>query len=345
MQSQTALLLRLQLIASLSGQDFCPWANRYVYWLKEPVGWFVVALAVSTLVGLFLSPLGWTVAAGLCTVLALGLGFPWLATRTLVCELKPVNTSLHERQPSQLQMTVRNRLPFPIVGLMVEGYLTRPFTDIGQVEIDQSPDVGLARVPALSMAAYRLSICQEYRGRYPVQTPNIACAFPFGIWTARQRITTVIPVLIQPLLIPITAELEFSGCRMAHVGGGDRSTDNGEFLGVRDFRRGDSLKSIHWVQSARNDRIIVCERGGPQQQAVELKLSTMRCEGSVFEVRARPDYDRWRGATVVSRGAHSAPTRLVRVISRTWFVAATQSRCSRNGTSRRRCTCLSSLGL
>ena len=60
---------------------------------------------------------------------------------------------------------------------------------------------------------------------------------------------------------------------------------NGEFLGVRDFRRGDALKSIHWVQTARNDRLIVCERGGPQQQAVELRLSTSGCEGSLSEVR------------------------------------------------------------
>ncbi|MEM6471796.1 MAG: DUF58 domain-containing protein, partial [Planctomycetota bacterium] len=31
--------------------DFCPWANRFVYWLKEPVGWFVIATAISVLVG------------------------------------------------------------------------------------------------------------------------------------------------------------------------------------------------------------------------------------------------------------------------------------------------------
>ena len=141
MQSQTTLPRGLDTVASLANHDFCPWANRYVYWLKEPVGWFVVALAVSILVGLFLSPMGWTVAAGLSMVLVLGLGFPWMATRTLVCELKPVSTSLHERQASQLELTVRNRLPIPILGLMIEGYLTRPFTDIGQVESEQPPEI------------------------------------------------------------------------------------------------------------------------------------------------------------------------------------------------------------
>ena len=69
-------------INSVANHDFCPWANRYVYWLKEPVGWFLIATLASLLVGAFLSPIGWSVAAGLAAILALGLGFPWLAVRT-----------------------------------------------------------------------------------------------------------------------------------------------------------------------------------------------------------------------------------------------------------------------
>lgn len=40
--------------------DFWPWANRFVYWLKEPVGWFVLATAVSIMImiGLYLAPIG-----------------------------------------------------------------------------------------------------------------------------------------------------------------------------------------------------------------------------------------------------------------------------------------------
>ena len=235
--------------------------------------------------GVFLSPLGWTVAAGLSVLLLSGLGFPWLVARTVVCELKPVNTSLHEHEASHLELRVRNRLPFPILGLMVEGYLTKPLVDSVEIETVPPRDVGLARVPAFSEAVYRLPICPEYRGTYPAKTPKVACAFPFGIWTARRDVARVTRVTVRPLLIPITSEVQFSGSQMAHVGDGDRSASNGDFLGVRDFRRGDSLKSIHWVQSARNDRLIVCERGGPQQQAIEVTLCTVPCDGSSFEIR------------------------------------------------------------
>ncbi len=270
---------------TLATHDFCPWVNRYVYWLKEPVGWFVVALAISVLVGAFLSPLGWTVAAGLCAILILGLGFPWLAVRMIHCELRPVNSELYERDASQLELTVRNRLPLPIMGLMVEGYLSQSGLSSHDAFEPAVPDVALTRVPALSTAVYRLSIQPEYRGCYPVQRPSVACAFPLGIWTARRPIGKVVPVTVWPLLIPITSELEFPGSRLAEVGTGQRASSQGEFLGVREFRRGDSLKSIHWVQSARNDRLIVCERGGPQQQAVELHLWTASSRGSLADRR------------------------------------------------------------
>ncbi len=285
-QMQTSLTnrTRLRSLLSLANRDFCPGANKYVYWLKEPVGWFVVALAVSLLVGAFLSPLGWTVAAGLCAILLFGLGLPWLATRTLVCELRPLNTELHEGEASELELEVRNRLPIPILGLMVEGYLTLPLSDFG-VDAEQQPDVGLARVPPLCTATYRLVIRPEYRGHYPALPPSMTCSFPFGIWTARRLLGRVTPVTVWPMLIPIDGLLEFTGSRLSEVGTGLRPSTHGDFLGVRAFRRGDSLKGIHWVQSARLDELIVCERGGPQQQAVEVHLSTSRCEGNRLEAR------------------------------------------------------------
>ncbi len=31
--------------------DFCPWANAYVYWLKKPIGWFVLGLLAPFFLG------------------------------------------------------------------------------------------------------------------------------------------------------------------------------------------------------------------------------------------------------------------------------------------------------
>ena len=272
-------------LSQLLTTDFCPWANRFVYWLKEPIGWFVVATLASVMVGAFLSPLGWTVATGLTAVLLFGMGFPWLATRCVRCQLNPVYGEIHERNTSYLQLRVQNYLPLPIMGLSVQGYLSVSPANVENMGSMDLSETALERIPAFSTATYRLPIAAEYRGRYPKRIPKIACAFPFGIWTARRDIRDMSPVTVLPLLIPISEELEFAGDKLAEIGVGKRTSMHGDFLGARDFRRGDSLKNIHWAQSARQEQLVVCERGGPQNQAIELHLSTERCRGTNMECR------------------------------------------------------------
>lgn len=268
-------------IQQLLTTDFCPSANTYLYWLKEPVGWFCAALLSSVLVGAFLSPIGWSVAGGLAAIILLGLGFPWVATRALSCSLSCDRDTVHEGDEADIVLSVRNLLPLPVMGLVVKGYFAPKI--IQQDAALTMPECGLARVPAFSTAKYCLPIKPEYRGRFPTQTPEIACSFPFGIYTARKPIAKVASVIVRPMLLPITADFEWSGNSIAETGLGMRASDHGEFLGVREFRRGDSLRSIHWAQSARQDEIIVCERGGPQKSPVAVRVSTGRCSGSDWD--------------------------------------------------------------
>ncbi len=115
-----------QFISRLLTTDFCPQLNRYVYWLKEPIGWFALAAVASLLVGAFLSPIGWTLAAGLTALILAGLALPWIAVRFSECRLEPINEEFSEMESNQLLLTVRNRLPIPLWGLMIKGYLQRP---------------------------------------------------------------------------------------------------------------------------------------------------------------------------------------------------------------------------
>jgi uncharacterized protein (DUF58 family) len=43
-------------------------------------------------------------------------------------------------------------------------------------------------------------------------------------------------------------------------------------MGVRDFRRGDSLRRIHWAQTARHERLIVTERQALRLPTVQVIL-------------------------------------------------------------------------
>jgi uncharacterized protein (DUF58 family) len=46
--------------------------------------------------------------------------------------------------------------------------------------------------------------------------------------------------------------------------------NNGDVLGVRPYRRGDSPRRIHWAQSARHDRLIVCELQANGRPAIQI---------------------------------------------------------------------------
>lgn len=254
-------------VTTVLSTDFCPWANKYVYWLKEPIGWFVMALGISVLVGMHVNPLGWTLAAAIGSIIAIGMVWPWIAVRTSQCDLAPAIAEIHEGEECELVFSVRNRLPLPLWGLAVEGYLDR--------EGDEAkPTIALACVPPISAADYRLAVCPQLRGHYPLVAPMVACSFPFGIWTARRVVNQCSPLVVYPQVSVIQDEATLTGGRMSESGDGLRAGQMGEPLGVREFRSGDRLKNVHWVHTARTGNLVVCERGGPQQQAIEVHLDT-----------------------------------------------------------------------
>lgn len=252
-------------LTSLLVTDFCPWANRYVYWLKEPIGWFAIALAISVLVGLHVSSVGWVLATVLGGLIAVGMIWPWVVVRAARCELRPAVAEIHEGESCDLVLAVRNRLPLPLWGLAVEGYLDRRGDDT-------SPTIALACVPMASDAEYRLRVAPSLRGCYPVVPPKITCSMPFGLWTATRELAALAPLTVFPRISQVQDDPELVGGRLSETGDGTRVGQSGEPQGVREFRSGDRLRNVHWVHTARTGTLTVCERGGPQQQQVDVVL-------------------------------------------------------------------------
>ena len=265
-------------VASVLTTDFCPWANRFVYWLKEPVGWFVLATAVSVLIGMYFAPIGWTMAAALVGVIAVGMVWPWVAVRAVACSLSAETERVHEGDDCHLKFSVRNRIPLPIWGLAVEGFLDRTIEDdVDSFADDDSkgvPTVALAYVRAVSESVFRFSICPQLRGRYPDQTPTLTCSFPFGIWTARKPLVGVKQLTVWPKVFPIQGQTAMVGQRRAEQGEGNRRGRNGDFVGIRDYRHGDNFKQVNWVATARCDSLIVTQRSGPQCPSMDVIVDT-----------------------------------------------------------------------
>lgn len=281
--------------------DFCPWANRFVYWLKEPVGWFILATVVSVVIGLYAAPIGWTLAASLSAVIAVGMVWPWVAVRAVVCSLSAEVDQVHEDDSCYLSLSIRNRLPLPIWGLAVEGYLDRTSEPSDQPE---RPTVALAYVRGLSICRYRFSIRPRLRGRYPDGDAVLACSFPFGIWTARRTLKEISRVTVWPKVYPISGQNSMLGRHQADSGEGNRSGRTGDFIGVREYRRGDCVRQVNWLATAKSGALIVNERSGPQCPSLTVHVDPF--SGASREEIA----DRMRVAASVLANLHRSKTRL-----------------------------------
>ena len=260
--------------ARLLTTDFCPWANRFVFWLKEPVGWFVLATAISVMVGLCVTPIGWTLAASLAAVIAIGMVWPAVAVRAVDCRLMPSDPQVHEGDRCELQLAVQNRLPLPVWGLTVKGFLDRKSADD---DVGIVPTVALAFVPGLAICTYRFSIRPERRGRFPDGEAVLNCSFPFGIWTAKRKLMDVSPLTVWPRVFPIAGQTVMTGRHNAETGEGNRSGRRGDFRGVRDYRHGDCIRQINWVATARSGDLVVTDRSAPQCPWLEVIVDTGPC--------------------------------------------------------------------
>ena len=259
------------LVSRLLTTDFCPWANRFVYWLKEPVGWFVLATLISVLIGMYFAPIGWTLAAALVGMISVGMVWPWVAVRAVTCSLYPEVDQVHEDDDCFLKLSIRNRLPLPVWGLAVEGFLDRTVEESDSESASETiPTVALAFVRGLSISTYRFSINPSLRGRYPDEVPTLTCSFPFGIWTARRRFSDIKPITVWPKVFPISGETAMAGRRRAEHGEGNRPGRTGDFIGVREYRQGDSAKQVNWVATARSGSLIVTQRSGPECPIVDV---------------------------------------------------------------------------
>jgi uncharacterized protein (DUF58 family) len=261
--------------------DFCPWANRYVYWLKQPIGWFVAGALAALLVALFVAPQGWFVFGTLAAVMVLGVAWPWISMHGLSAKLVFDRGRCRETEAVRVRLSIRNRWPWPAWGLVVERGFFESADDFG---IPQAV-TALARVPGWSQSEYVFTFRPERRGVYPQESPVLATGFPFGIWSRSRAIRTQGELIVWPQTVPLTSVPAVGGERLTVAGCPvDRAGDDGDILAARFYREGDSLRRIHWAQTARRDVLVVCERQTTARRRVVVVL-----DGAAFAGPARQD--------------------------------------------------------
>lgn len=97
------------------------------------------------------------------------------------------------------------------------------------------------------------------RGVYTFHPPRISSSDPFGIFQWTQQLGKSTPFTVFPRLFHIeyipyrlTGFIPWMG-----LAAGTTAGESHDFFGIREYRRGDSIRRIHWPSSARRRQLIV----------------------------------------------------------------------------------------
>lgn len=134
------------------------------------------------------------------------------------------------------------------------------------VEIrDDSTLLGRRGNGALSLGSYEqqtinlITPC-ERRGEFKIGPMSLVSGDPFGLFRRRLKLKVGDKVIVYPAVVPLISFGQLPGDLPGGSVQGQRAyvtTPNAS--GVRDYRPGDALRQIHWLNSARHRRLMVKE--------------------------------------------------------------------------------------
>lgn len=232
--------------------------------LYNPLGILILAAIAALLCGLVLHVQGLALCGGIVSVIGLGIVWPWLTVRAVAGTLAFERPRVTEGETVGVMLTLHNRLWLPAWGLAVRGGLTTNDHDVV---------AAISSAPSRRKAVCRWWFTPAVRGIYPHVAPRLTSGFPFGLWNPGRALMVEAPLIVWPKTFPVGPIPSFSGDHQIE-GNVSRNKvgSTGDVLGVRPYRRGDSPRRIHWGQSAKHDRLIVCELQSNARPVIQLIL-------------------------------------------------------------------------
>jgi len=165
---------------------------------------------------------------------------------------------------------------------------------------DQNPVAGPAGAPVIWVSGLRggQEVLLSYecpaaiRGDHALAWVQVTCSDPLGFFVRARRLACPGRVLVLPRWERVTL-LPFNSRQRSYLVGIERATVEGEgqeFFGIREYRHGDSMRSVHWASSARARRPMVRQFENETRPNISLFVDTAPI--SADAVRARLQLDR-----------------------------------------------------
>jgi uncharacterized protein (DUF58 family) len=257
------------LIALATRDHFPHFSRRVRAFLASPLGWLVLASLLAATCAVLVSPRVWPIFVSLIALISVGLVWPWLTLRTLRLWLAFARDRAIEGESVRVTARVENFSFLPALGLSLRGDLQTGEDDACGGELS-------ARLP--HCAAWRETECHwkftpGHRGVFPLRAPCLETGFPFGLWQTRRKAESPPDLIVWPATFPVSpVPVSATEALLDGNVSRNRAGSESEFMGVRPYRRGDSPRRIHWAQSARHDRLIVCELESTARPTVRIVL-------------------------------------------------------------------------
>lgn len=97
------------------------------------------------------------------------------------------------------------------------------------------------------------------RGPNETRTVMVSSSAPFGVAIARRRVAAPGRTIVYPRVVPVRIPLALQAAAEAGPRALARRGDGQDYLGVREYRAGDSMRHVHWPSSARTGSLMVRE--------------------------------------------------------------------------------------
>lgn len=205
--------------------------------------------------------LPWAIAALLLATLIIGFAWPhWLMKRLSVTRTGPERAE--EGETIEFHVEVRNQGWLP--RFMVEAVDRLPFVGAasGMAGAGEKTLGVVAYIGGNGTRSFDVPVLCEKRGLYQLGPVGLASSFPLGLAEARRHTNGGVQALtIYPDVFSIVA-LPLSGAPSEIHRGGfllPEGAGAAEFSGLREYRRGDNPRHVHWPTTARLNELMVKE--------------------------------------------------------------------------------------
>ena len=159
-----------------------------------------------------------------------------------------------------------SRLDPGTVGQVVLSIRNAGASRTGAIEISERPTADLTGgvrclVPPLRpghRAQTDYPLLAQRRGRFLLGPPSVRVGDPFGLWEDNRTLPVRSEVLVVPTVVDLAGMPISTGTRSAAADRAMSGATGGDpDVGIRHYRSGDDIRTIHWRASARHDDLMV----------------------------------------------------------------------------------------